>query len=255
MSEPTTPSAPQPPSLGSELPSRHAPLGTYAIEKEPVTGLVQAFETILRQPRRVMFHLFQPGETHLRRALLIISILLVMVYGLVMGTFSGGQQYWAVPLKVAAGLLASAAICLPSLYIFSCLSGAHARLADVWGLLTGLLALMAILLTGFAPVALVFSTSTTSVAFMGFLHLMFWIIAVYFGVTFLKAGFGHLRANSDSGVNTWVFIFLLVMLQMTCMLRPLIGSSPDLVQFGEKKFFLVHWMQSMDGNSSGRRTY
>ena len=64
-------------------------------------------------------------------------------------------------------------ICLPSLYIFTCLSGSR-RGWPRCGLLIGLVMLMTILLVGFAPVAWLFSQSTESVAWMGALHLVFW---------------------------------------------------------------------------------
>src|SRR6202007_2830304 len=105
-----------------------------------------------------------------------------LVYGVVAGTFSGGPQLWIAPAKIALGLMISATICLPSLYIFTCLSGSQARLVEVCGLLSGLLLLMTILLIGFAPVAWIFSQSTDSAMWMGTLHLCFWFIATGFGL-------------------------------------------------------------------------
>ena len=105
-------------------------------------------------------------------------------------------------MKIAAGLFISAAICLPSLYIFTCLSGSQARLAEVCGLLAGLLLLMTILLIGFAPVVFIFSQSTESLAWMGFLHLLFWFVATLFGVRFMKNGFAHTNAKSHAGLKT-----------------------------------------------------
>lgn len=223
------------------------PLGGLPEEREPITGVIAAFEAILRQPRRVMYQLFQPEQSALRPALMVIAAVAALIYGFVVGTFSGGDQLWAAPLKIAAGLFASALICLPSLYIFACLSGAQARLAQVWGLVSGVLALMTIMLIGFAPVAWVFSQSTESVAFMGFLHLLFWVIAVYFGLRFLGAGFAHLQARADGGVQTWMIIFLLVMLQMTTALRPLVGTAPTLLPT-EKRFFFAHWMDNLEAD-------
>ena len=144
-----------------------------------------------------------------------------LIYGVVVGTFSGGEQLWAAPVKIAAGLMISALICLPSLYIFTCLSGSQARLVEFCGLLAGLLMLMTILLIGFAPVAWIFSQSTESLAWMGTLHLIFWFIATLFGLRFLEAGFSHSNARSHAGFNTWVIIFLLVAVQMTTALRPI----------------------------------
>ena len=160
------------------------------------------------------------------------------------GTFSGGSQLWAAPLKLAAGLLISALICLPSLYIFSCLGGSSARLIEVLGLLAGLLALMTVLLIGFAPVAWVFSQSTTSLPAMGALHLFFWLVATYFGLRFLSAGFAQQHIKSKAGLNVWILIFLLVAVQMTTALRPLLGKADTLLP-AEKKFFLQHWSECM----------
>lgn len=221
------------------------PLGSLAEEREPITGVIAVFEAILRQPRRVMYQLCQPEQWMLRPSLLVITVLSALVYGFVVGTFSGGDQLWAAPLKIAGGLFVSALICLPSLYIFACLSGAQVRLAHVWGLVAGVLALTTIMLIGFAPVAWVFSESTESVTFMGFLHLLFGLIAVYFGLRFLWAGFAHFQARSGGGVQTWMVIFLLVMLQMTTALRPIVGTAPTLLPT-EKKFFFVHWIDNLE---------
>ena len=61
----------------------------------------------------------------------------------------------------------------------------------MFGLVAGLLALMTVLLIGFAPVAWVFSQSTSSLVAMGALHLAFWLVATVFGLRFLFAGFRH----------------------------------------------------------------
>jgi hypothetical protein len=222
------------------------PLGANAIEQTPISGVVGAVEAILRQPRRVIYQLKQPNPGGLIASLLVIAIACSLVYGIVVGTFSGGEQLWAAPVKIAAGLLVSALICLPSLYIFSCLGGSQARLVEVFGLVAGLLALMTILLIGFAPVAWVFSQSTKSLAGMGALHLIFWLVATIFGVRFVLAGFSHLNAKSDGGLKVWVVIFLLVALQMTTALRPIIGKGHTfLPPAGEKMFFVNHWMDCL----------
>ncbi len=242
---------PTPPPLpSSPLPARPAPLplGATPEEQSPITSVTAAIEAILRQPRRVLFQLRQPEPGHLIVGLLVIALVCSLVYGFVVGTFSGGRQLWAAPAKVAAGLLFSSLICLPSLYIFACLGGVQARLIEVFGVLAGLLALMTILLIGFAPVAWVFSQSTESVAVMGGLHLVFWGIATWFGLRLLGSGFTHFNAKSGSGLKVWIAIFVLVMLQMTTALRPIVGQANTLLPT-EKKFFLEHWRQSLEKNS------
>ena len=216
------------------------PLGDDPAERVPITNVVAAIDAILRHPRRVMFQLNQPGPGKLIVLMLFVSIACSLIYGVVVGTFSGGTQLWMAPAKIAAGLLISALICLPSLYIFTCLSGSNARLLEICGLLAGLLMLMTILLIGFAPVAWIFSQSSESLAWMGALHLIFWFIATIFGLRFLEAGFAHSQARSHAGFYTWVIIFLLVAVQMTTALRPIIGKA-DTILPTQKQFFLSHW--------------
>lgn len=225
-------------------PGTPRPLGEDPQDRETIPGPLAAIESILRHPRRVLYQLHQPKPGNLIVALLLIAVFCSIIYGVVVGTFSAGTQLWAAPVKIAAGLIISAFICLPSLYIFSCLSGSHARLVEVIGLIVGLLALMTVLLIGFAPVAWVFSQSTDSLAAMGALHLIFWVIAIYFGLRFMCAGFGHLAGNAG-GLRVWIVIFLLVMVQMTTALRPIIGTSDSLLQ-KEKKFFVKHWIEQLE---------
>jgi len=216
------------------------PLGEDPSDRVPIPHIVAAIDAILRHPRRVMYQLRQPEAGRLIVSMICASILFSLIYGIVVGTFSGDQQLWVAPAKIAMGLMISAVICLPSLYIFTCLSGSQARLVEVCGLLAGLLMLMTLLLIGFAPVAWIFSQSTQSPAWMGTLHLAFWFIATIFGLRFLETGFAHSHARSHAGFYTWVVIFLLVAVQMTTALRPIIGTANTFLP-KEKKFFLAYW--------------
>ena len=244
MNESIPPQIPRPPALITAA----VPLGEHPEDRLPIAGISAAMEAILRQPRRVMFQLRQSASSGLIAAMVLLAILCGLVYGLVVGTFSGAEQLWAAPVKIACGMLICAAICLPSLYIFSCLSGSQARFIEVIGLIAGLLLLMTLLLIGFAPVAWVFSQSTESVVAMGALHIVFWFIAAYFGLRFLAAGFRHLSAQSNAGLNVWIVLFVLVCLQMTTALRPLVGKAETFLP-KEKKFFLAHWVDSFGAPS------
>lgn len=193
----------------------------------------------------MIFQLRQSGASGIIAGLIFVSALCAVLYGVVVGTFSGGSQLWIAPAKIAGGMLVCALICLPSLYIFSCLAGSQARLIEVVGLVVGLLMLTTILLIGFAPVAWVFSQSTSSLGAMGALHLAFWAIATIFGWRFLRNGFAHLSAHSGGALYVWFFIFVLVCVQMTTALRPIIGTSDTFLPT-EKKFFLAHWFDVME---------
>jgi hypothetical protein len=241
-------SNPLPSEIPPVIPPAPGPLGEDPAERAPIPNAIVAIDAMLRHPRRVMYQLRQPGAGKLIAMMLFVAVVCSLIYGVVVGTFSGGTQLWAAPVKIAGGLMVAAFICLPSLYLFTCLSGAQARLAEVCGLLAGLLMLMTILLVGFAPVAWVFSESTESLAWMGTLHLIFWLIATVFGLRFLHAGFSHSNARTRAGFHTWVIIFLLVALQMTSALRPILGTSDTFWPTG-KKFFLAHWVQCLTASA------
>src|ERR1035437_8940983 len=239
-----------PPVIDSSGPRQ---LGDDPAERVVIPHAFAAIEALLRQPRRLLFQMRRPGAGKLIAAMLFTAFLCSLIYGVVAGTFSGGTQLWAAPVKIAAGLMISAGICLPSLYIFTCLSGSQARLIEVGGLLAGLLMLMTILLIGFAPVAWIFSQSTESLAWMGTLHLIFWFIATIFGLRFLETGFSHSNAKSLAGFRTWVVIFLLVAIQMTTALRPILGTSETFLPT-EKKFFVAHWGDCLNGQDGASKS-
>ncbi|HAM72424.1 MAG TPA: hypothetical protein DCM86_12350 [Verrucomicrobiales bacterium] len=228
-----------PPPLPSSRPST-APSPGDTPSPAQLDGVLGTTESLLRNPARIVQRA-RDGSTG--RVLLHLGAILLpgaLGYGLVVGAFSGGTQLWAAPLKVAAGLVLSGLICLPSLYIFGCLTGSTARLRDVLSLVSGLLALVTVLLLGFAPVAWVFSQSTQSLVAMGVVHLLFWMTASLFGLRFLSAGFRQLEGRSTGVLRLWMLLYLIVGLQMTTTLRPLIGTSDRFLPT-EKRFFLSHW--------------
>ena len=152
-------------------------------------------EALLKFPGRIIHELQNNWRAALPLWLLSLALLGMLAYGVVVGSFSGGAQLWIAPAKIAMGTILSILICLPSLYIFTCLSGIDAQLRTVTGVLFAAVSLGALLLIGFAPVAWIFSQSTDSVAFMAALHIGLWAIGIMFGLRLLEA-MGHLLGRS-----------------------------------------------------------
>lgn len=241
-----------PPRISDFAKRSHVPQpqpGDDPAERVPISNFIAAIDAILRQPRRLIFQLRQPDAGKLVARMFFVSVVCSLVYGVVAGTFSGGVQLWAAPCKITAGLMISALISLPCLYIFTCLSGSQARLIEVCGHLAGLLMLMTILLVAFAPVAWIFSQSIGSLAWMGTLHLVFWFIASFFGLRFMGAGFSYSNARSRAGLYTWAVIFMLVAVQMTTALQPILGRADTFLPT-EKQFFLSHWFDCLNETGS-----
>ncbi len=234
-SDPIPPGTAQPP-----------PLNPPAPVPEPLAGPFSILEALLREPNRIWHSLRGDDAGRVIVVLIAATAVCAALYGVIIGSFSKGTQLWAAPVKVTLGLFFSVIICLPSLYIFASLGGARTRLVEAVGLTAGLLTQNTLLLVGFAPVAWIFSESTDSVAWMGAMHLAFWFVSCAFGFRFFLAGFEQLNARHLGGIRVWLALFIVVVLQMSTALRPLIGTSDDFLP-KEKRFFLKYWFEQMDG--------
>lgn len=207
---------------------------------------------LLKRPGRIM-HAFADGTRGVALILILSSLACLAIFGLLLGTFSGGTQLWAAPLKVTGGTLVAALICLPSLYIFSALGGVTSKLSYIVSVLFAGIALCGLLLLGFAPVLWVFSQSTESTTFVGFLSLAFWLISLAFGLRMLLAGSTLRGAQSPGYIKVWMAIFVVVTLQMSTALRPIIGKADTFLPT-EKRFFLQYWFEEVDGADAKANT-
>ncbi len=207
-----------------------------------------ALGALLKRPGSLIYQLHQTGAGRLLVGLAVATLICLAFYGVIIGSFSGETQWWAAPVKTVGGTFLSALICVPSLYIFTCLSGAEVRLGPLCGVLLGTLCLNALLLLGFAPVAWVFSQSTESVHFMGTLHLLFWAVSMIFALRLLSLLLTFVGSVERNYLRLWFVVFLLVCLQMTTALRPFVGRSETFLPT-KKLFFLTHWGEGLNGET------
>jgi len=161
----------------------------YDLKKgyEPLEGgctLPNLINKLLKKPLSIIHELeMKKNAGKITCLLLLIATVSFSVFGVIVGTFSWDDQIWAAPLKIVCGLLFSGVICLPSLYIFTCMGGLDAKFSTVSGMLCALIALSGLLLVGFAPVVWLFSVSSTSATFLGFLLIVLWLICACFGLS------------------------------------------------------------------------
>lgn len=205
---------------------------------------ISIFETLLKHPGRIIWELSNGRALPVAMTLALIAVVSLAIYGVVVGSLTGGSQLWIAPVKIIIGSSLSLLICLPSLYIFLCLSGSDGNLRQVAGMLVSSACLTALLLISFAPVAWVFSQSTDSIGLMGFLHLVFWFVAMWFGLSLLKRCIQLASHSAKGNLGVWIVIYIVVSLQMMTTLRPIIGHA-DTFQPGQKQFFLAHWSECL----------
>ena len=197
------------------------------------------FEALLRRPHALVARLAD-GNHGATGRFVAMAVASFVLFGFVLGCFAKHEQLWAAPVKITVGLLFSGVICFPSLYIFSTLAGARVSIPQLAACLAGALALAGLLLLGFAPAVWIFAESTDSFGFMGALAVGAWLIAVVFSLRFLKSVIYATGGTQKGPLLIWSAVFLLVTLQMTTSLRPILGRS-DVLLTQEKKFFLQHW--------------
>lgn len=228
--------AQRPPATQAPPPPVEAPL-----PENPDTKTL--LEALLRRPQVLVARLADGGQGATGKFLLVACVSFLL-FGVMLGCFAKHEQLWAAPLKITAGMLFSGFICFPSLYIFSTLAGARVSVAQLAACLAGALALAGLLLMGFAPAVWIFAESTDSFGFMGCLAIGSWLIALVFALRFLKSVV-HASGGTQSGpLTVWTLVFLLVTLQMTTSLRPILGRSEAFLT-QEKLFFLQHWGASV----------
>jgi hypothetical protein len=236
-----------PPPIPNQTSPRPGISSRFTFEPMPAgDSPIAMIEALLKFPGRIIHELQFNWRRSLTIWLLFFALAGMALYGVVVGSFSGGSQMWIAPAKLALGTLLSVLICLPSLYIFACLGGVDARLRTVSGVLFAAVGLGALLLIGFAPVAWIFSQSSDSFVFMGALHLTLWAIGIGFGLRLID-GMSRLLSGSARGhLKVWGLIFVVVCLQMTTTLRPIIAPAKTFFPT-EKKFFMANWWESLNG--------
>jgi hypothetical protein len=208
-------------------------------------------EALLRRPRALVDHLASPPHRATGK-FAIIALVSLALFGFVLGCFSKHEQLWAAPLKIAGGLTIASLICFPSLFIFATLAGAKVAVGQLAACLAGALALAGLLLLGFAPAVWIFAESTNSFGFMGVLAVGAWVVALHFALRFLRSAVFSAGGFQKGPVILWSGVFLLVTLQMTTSLRPILGRSDTLLTH-EKKFFLQHWGEMIDQSAADPR--
>jgi len=233
-----------PPNLPTTAPATESAIARFAADYRPMAGGVTpawVTELLLKQPAALVHEICENRAWPVALVLLGLGTVCLLAYGAVMGSFAGGHQYWATSLKFLTGTFLTALICLPSLYIFTCLGGGRQSLPQVLHLLLLCTALCGVLLLGFAPIVWVFSQSTNAVGFMGLLHLTAWIVAAGLSLRLMVTAMRFLNRRSMNILVGWCFIFIVVSLQMSTCLRPLIGPPDRGLLEPEKKSFFKHW--------------
>ena len=179
--------------------------------------------------------------------LLLWGLVCHALYGVAMALFGGVAAAAMTSLKAPAIALASVLVCLPSLYVFAAVGGRPLSVSQTFAIGSAVVAMIGLLLLGLAPVAWLFAVSTKSSAFTVLFSVTAWCIAVGFARRFINQLRKVPSFSHTTGLKWWLFVYMLVSLQMVTTQRPLLERPKGQWYRGEKQFFLVHFVGSLGG--------
>ena len=183
------------------------------------------------------------------------------------GFFADWQTALLDAAKGAGIALFAFALCLPSLYVFSCVSGATLRAGQIVSAGAACLATAGLLLAALAPVLWLFAVSSSSPGFVTTLAVLLAVPAAWFAV---RPALGLMRAGgvrSTAGLRLWLAVLAVVALQTVTLLRPMLAPSAPSGKDAEgapaarktapsapeKMFFLEHFVRTLDSSPAARR--
>jgi len=217
---------------------------------EPVGG-VAAFVELLQRPEQALARMLGPSSTSTIVSLLVGTLLCLAAYGAAAGFFQGDVQIAVSGMKAPLIVGMSVLLCAPSLFVFASLTGARLSGRRFIGLLAGFCGMLAMLFIGLLPITWLFSVSTHSLHFLTWLHLLVWLVALFFGLRYLARGLEDARTRSVLAV--WALVLFFVGLQVATYLRPVLWRAEGAPLFESgKKLFTAHLGSVIDYDEAVR---
>ncbi|MEZ2225832.1 MULTISPECIES: actin-binding WH2 domain-containing protein [unclassified Microcoleus] len=183
--------------------------------------------------------------------LLISSTVFFSIYGAILGASSTWMQCLVSAIKLPALYLLTLIICFPTLYFFNVMFGSKQTFEQYLALLMTAMAMISILMFGFAPVSLFFLLSSNNYNFFLLLNVAIMAITGFLGISFFYQGMHFLSEQDAEGkdirlniLRFWLGLYAFVGSQLGWTLRPFFGSPGMVFQLfrsRESNFYMSLW--------------
>ena len=169
-------------------------------------------------------------------SLLVSSSLFLALYGAIIGSTHGGLQIISSAFKLPALYLLTLLICLPTLYFMDIVLGSKRTFSQYVALLLASMAMISVMLFGFAPVTLFFRLSIDDYWFFLLLNIIILGFTGVVGVRFFyksmmalmeKESAEKISANRHKLIKAWLFLYGFVGSQLGWTLRPFVGTPGE----------------------------
>ncbi|MEQ8675606.1 MAG: hypothetical protein RLP44_00800 [Aggregatilineales bacterium] len=200
-----------------------------------LTPQLTIIETILRERETFFAQIAEGKGTGKKiRAMMVSCFLFLALYGGVMGGIHSIPQALAGTIKLPILFLVTLMICTPSLHFFNVLFGSRQTIAQTLALILTAISTTSVLLFSLAPITFFFLLTSSDYLFFKLLNVLFFGIAGWLGVVFLREGMRVVTEHEDDeNVKTrrlifwlWVMVYAFVGSQMAWTLSPFMGV-PD----------------------------
>lgn len=203
---------------------------------------------LLKEPQRFARGLCGGDGARPALRLVLAGVAGYALFGLAAGFFAGPLVALLDAAKGAAIALFAFALCLPSLYVFACVSGMTLSFRQILAAGGACLAMAGLMLSALAPVLWLFAVSSGSAAFVTFLTFALAFLAAAFALRPARALAAAGALRSLAGIRVWFAILVVVSLQMVTLLRPMLAERKPDAKPAEKCFFLEHFSDAVFGN-------
>nr|WP_253274335.1 actin-binding WH2 domain-containing protein [Myxosarcina sp. GI1] len=167
-------------------------------------------------------------------SLLITSSIFFALYGAIIGSIQGWLQMLSSAFKLPALYLLTLLICLPTLYFLDIVLGSKRTFGQYVALLLSSMAMISVMLFGFAPVTLFFRLSINDYIFFQLLNILVLALTGIIGVKFFYKGMLALiekdsvaTTNRRKLVTAWLVLYGFVGSQLGWTLRPFFGMPEE----------------------------
>lgn len=199
---------------------------------------MQAMQTslaIVQNPRQFIEDVRQgQGLRPKAGALFVLSIAMYAAYGTILGLNHGSIQSVSTAVKLPVLYLLTAAICFPPLYFLNLFYGFKQSVMQYLVLLLSAMNFSGMLMVSFAPLIIMFLTTTSGdvvshYQFFKLLNVAVLAVASLFGLRLFYRGMAAFDEGENSGVRrmilrAWVVMFGFIGAQLAWSLRPFFGT-------------------------------
>ena len=169
-------------------------------------------------------------------SLLMCSSIFFALYGAIIGSTHSGLQIVSSALKLPALYLLTLLICLPTLFFLDIVLGSKKTFSQYLALLMASMAMISVMLFGFAPVTLFFRLSIDDYWFFLLLNIAVLGFTGYVGIRFFyksmidlvnKDPERKIASNRLKLIKSWLFLYGFVGSQLGWTLRPFVGGPGE----------------------------